>query len=119
MVSAWDLIKEHRFEDARVAADAEYARSGSLLPLRNKVLALLCLREYDKAAALSTAIIDRDSQTDSDYIFLGVSQWLRGQHDAAVASWHAALRTKYADAAGGVEAPLFLYMWRFVWTQGS
>jgi hypothetical protein len=110
MGNAWDLIKTGEFEQACVAADAEHQHSSSLLPLRNKVLALLNLDQHAQAVALSDDIIERNnSDTDSDFIFLGVAHWLQGQNEQAIAAWRRATRTDYTDAAGGVEAPLLLF----------
>jgi tetratricopeptide (TPR) repeat protein len=109
MGNAWDLIKAGEFDQACAAADEEHHRSGSFLPLRNKVLALLNLNQHAQAVALSQNIIERNNgDTDGDFIFLGVAHWLQGQNAQAIEAWRRATRTDYTDAAGGVEAPLLL-----------
>jgi hypothetical protein len=109
MVEVWHLIENGRFDDACVAADKEAAGSTSLLPLRNKVLALLNLERYEEAAQTCREVIRRDgADTDSDFIYLGVACWLRSEYDEAVTAWQSATNTTYTDAAGGVEIPLML-----------
>jgi len=109
MANAWDLIKAGKFDQACAAADQEHDQAGSILPLRNKVLALLNLAEYEQAATLSNFVVQGNGgDTDRDYIFLGVAHWLQGQADEAINAWRQATRTDYTDAAGGVEAHLLL-----------
>jgi len=110
MEDVWDLIKAGRFVEACRAADQEAAEDPSdVLPLRNKVLALLKLGQHQAAAVLCEEIIRRDrGESDSDFIFLGVAFWLQGLFDLAVGAWERGLNTKFTDAAGGVEVPLLL-----------
>ena len=109
MGKAWELVRAGCFEDACAAADEEYAATHSLLPLRNKLCALLSLRRYEDSIALSNRILELDGrQSQTDYLFLGTGLWLSGKHKEATAAWSSGNDTKYADAAGGVEAPLML-----------
>jgi tetratricopeptide (TPR) repeat protein len=106
----WSLIKEGKYEDALGQADREAAETGSLLPYRNKVLALLNLGWHSQAVRQCEEVISLSAgDTDSDYIFLGVAHWLAGEADAAIAAWEGARQAKYTDAAGGIEAPLLLW----------
>ena len=110
MSNAWDLIKAGEFSQACLVADEESTNSGSILPMRNKVIALLNLHKYDEVITLSNLIIQRNNgETDTDSIFLGVAHWLKGQHIDAMSAWHRATKTNYTDAAGGVEAYLLLF----------
>jgi tetratricopeptide (TPR) repeat protein len=109
MSSVWDLIKLGNFEEACALADAEFKENGNIFPLRNKISALLQLNKFDECIRLSEQIISsNDGSTDSDFIFLGVAHWSKGQRDLAVKAWKSGLHTQYADAAGGVEVPLLL-----------
>lgn len=109
-MSVWDLIEIGDFEGACRAADEESTRSPSMLPLRNKIFALLSLKRYQDAVELSRQIIEKTTgRSDSDFIFLGVSQWLLGDRNGAVESWESATGTEFTDAAGGVEVPLLLF----------
>jgi len=70
----WALIEAGQYEQACHLADREAAASPSLLPLRNKVLALLNLRRFDEAEALSKLIIERrGGETESDFTMLGIA----------------------------------------------
>lgn len=110
MSKVWELIKAGSFENACIRADAEWQESKSVLSLRNKVFALLNLGRLEEAGELCRDIIRcRHGDTDTDFIFLGVSQWLLGHFDSAVATWRDGAATKFTDAAGGVEVPLLLF----------
>jgi tetratricopeptide (TPR) repeat protein len=110
MSDVWELVKSGDYDRAVRAADEEFKQTSSVLALRNKVFALLQLRRYDDAANLCSDIIElRQGENDADFIFLGVSYWLRGRVDPAIASWRAASNTKYTDAAGGVGLWLLLF----------
>jgi len=109
MSRVWELVKVGQYTEACTAADEEFAVTGSLLALRNKLFALLSLRRYTEAVSLSREILTHSgSQSQSDWIFLGTGLWLSGNCDNAVDAWRRGCTTKYADAAGGVEAPLAL-----------
>src|SRR4029077_9107686 len=85
-------------------ADQEFSKSSSLLPLRNKVFALLRLRRYGEAARLCEEIIRlRSGEVDSDFIFFGVSRWMDERYGDALNAWQTASDTKFTDAAGGVQ----------------
>jgi hypothetical protein len=110
MSNVWDLIVAGNFEEACHAADREAGESLSILPLRNKVFALLCLWRHQDAVDICEEIIRRQQgDTDSDFIFLGVSLWLLRQLKKAITTWESASQTVYTDAAGGIEVPLLLF----------
>jgi hypothetical protein len=107
--SIGDLIKAGEFQRACVRADAEFEESGNIFPLRNKVIALLQLDKLDETILLSEKIIRLNAgSTDSDFIFLGVARWLKRQPVLAIEVWKTGLKSKYTDAAGGVEIPMLL-----------
>ncbi len=109
MSNVWELVKNGDYEQACLVADEEFKQTSSVLPLRNKVFALLRLKQFADAAALCDRIIAKQhGDTDSDFAFLGTSHWLDGRPDQAIAAWRAATNTTYTDAAGGVEIGLLL-----------
>lgn len=109
MSDVWSLIKAQKFTEACEEADAEFARSGDLFPLRNKVFALLQLNKFKETTSLVQRIIDENQgSTDSDFIFLGVARWLDLDHNGAIQAWHSGKHSKYTDAAGGLEIPMLL-----------
>lgn len=109
MSRVWELTKLERYAEACAAADEDYSKTSSLLPLRNKVFALLGLERYDDAASLCQRIVILDgNQSESDCIFWGTGLWLGGRCDEAVSAWRSGSKTRYSDAAGGVEVPLAL-----------
>lgn len=110
MSNVWQLVKNGKYNEACRVADDEFKVDSSVLPLRNKVFALLRLERYSDAVQLCEEIIMRQhGDSDSDFIFLGTSCWLAGRHDQAIAAWQAASDAKYTDAAGGVEICLLLF----------
>lgn len=110
MNSIWACIRAKRFSEACELADLEFARSGDVFCLRNKVLALLNMGEAKEAVNVSKQIIQLTrGDTDSDYIFLGVAHWIQGETREAVVSWKAGMDSDYTDAGGGVEILLLQY----------
>ena len=110
MSKVWELVKLGKFNEAILAADTEIARSESVLPLRNKIIALLNLERYQDAVILCDRIIERESgESETDFINLGVSYWLQKIPNDAIAAWSRGKKAKYTDAAGGVKIPLLLF----------
>lgn len=110
MASIWQLIKDGHYREACTLADTEYGQQKDALCLRNKVLALLCLGEFEESLQTSQTIIDlTKGTTDSDFIFQGVAHWLSGADGKAIVSWKNGLNCSYTDAAGGIEIPVLLY----------
>lgn len=108
--SAWDLILNKEYREACISADVEYRSTKSLLALRNKVYALLLMKDYSQAIAQSSEIIVLDhGEADSDFLFRGVAHWVMSQSANAISDWKSALSTKYTDASGGCGAPLLLF----------
>jgi len=107
--SPWELLLQGKFDEACQSADQAYESTGSLLHLRNKVFALLNLSRYADAVAVASQVIDStDGESDSDFILMGVGQWLQGCRTEAMATWLKGCSAKFTDAAGGVEIPLLL-----------
>jgi hypothetical protein len=102
-MTVWDMVKNGDYEGACRAADEEFARTASPLPLRNKVFALLCLRRYQEAVSLAQFVRDeQQGEVQTDFLFIGVGCWLQGRQAEAVRAWLGATSAKYTDAAGGV-----------------
>lgn len=109
-LNVWFLIQEGLFQEACKKADLEYEETKNILSLRNKVYALLHLEKYQEAILLSNKIIElRNGETDSDFVFCGIANWLLGNKSEAVQQWHNGESCKYTDAAGGVELQVILY----------
>jgi hypothetical protein len=84
--------------------------SPSLLPRRNKVLALLNLGDLASAERECEMLIaDSRGEVGGDFIFLGVARWLNGQVEGTVEAWRAESKAKFTDAAQGLLAPLLLW----------
>jgi hypothetical protein len=110
VMDVWECLQNGRFVDACDAADKEFADSSSILPLRNKVYALLSLSRFDETIELCNRIITlTHGSTDSDFIMLGVAKWILRQPQEAIETWSGAKNTKYTDAAGGIEIYLLLF----------
>jgi hypothetical protein len=104
------LIKKGEYYEAIKAADDEYAKTGSDLPLRNKVLALLITKRYDDVISTCDYLISKTSgESESDFQFKGVALWNQSKRQEAIDTWRSGLNSKFTDAAGGVEVPLLLY----------
>ncbi len=109
-VSCWDLISQKRFEEACIKADEEYNKTRDEPHLRNKAIALLCLKKYKEVLAIALDLIKlTNGRSDSDYVLAGIANWLVGNYVDAVSVWKSGLDTPYTDAAGGVGIPSLLY----------
>ncbi|MGY4538407.1 hypothetical protein ACVW0P_002827 [Mucilaginibacter sp. UYNi724] len=109
-LSVWSLIEQNKFEDACELADKEYAETGDLLTLRNKVYALFHLHKYIDAISLSDKLIEyRQGDSETDFHFSGIGNWIIGNERQAVADWEQSKKSLYKDAAGGVGTQVFLY----------
>jgi hypothetical protein len=110
IVSCWNLIEQGRYEEACIRADIEYEETKTMLPLRNKVFALLHLKKYKEVINLCKFLIEeRNGETDSDFIFLGIAYWIENEITNAIEIWRKGLESKYKDAAGGIEIPSLMY----------
>lgn len=106
----WTLISENRFQEAIEKADSLYSETNNLSLLRNKLYAVFQLKRYEECIVLSKSIIDlRGGETDSDFIFLGISYWLLGRKNDAISAWKEGEKCKFTDGAGGIELQTFLY----------
>lgn len=108
--SVWQLIQNGFFQEACTKADSEFEQTKDYSVLRNKLYALFHLKNYDECILLSKEIIDLDrGQTDSDFIFLGIAYWLCDRKDIALKIWQKGMKSKYTDAAGGIELQIFIF----------
>jgi hypothetical protein len=106
----WSLIESKEFELASKKADLEFQKTGSLFPLRNKVYALLQLRQYDSVELVSNLLIVRSNgSTSVDFISLGIAYWFQHKRQQALCAWTSGLRANYQDAGGGVIINMILY----------
>jgi hypothetical protein len=106
----WELIQNGDFELAIKKADFEYSETGNELPLRNKVYALFHLKRYEDAILLSQQLIEiRKGESQSDFIFCGIANWLLGKRDEGILIWQQGEQSMYKDAAGGMDLQIILY----------
>jgi len=109
-LDVWELIENGNFEEAAFQADIEFQDTQSVLSLRNKLYALFLMGKYFACQELSNKIIEiRKGETDSDFSFLGIAYWLLSREKEAIAAWKMGEKSKYTDAAGGVELQIFLF----------
>lgn len=109
-MDVWSLIQNGFFEKACEVADSEYEQTGNIFILRNKVYALLHLKQYDEVISLTEFLIkERNGESDTDFIFCGIAYWLTKNYYKAIQIWQSAEDCKYTDAAGGVELQVILY----------
>ncbi len=110
MSSVWNLIKDGRFDEAAALAEQQHAQTNDISPLRNGVLARLNLGDIEGAIEWSQrAVRISNGDTDSDFIFLGVSYWASGKRVEALSAWRDGMPSAYTDAAGGLEPILLQY----------
>jgi tetratricopeptide (TPR) repeat protein len=108
--SCWELIEQKKFEEACIKADEEYLKGKSLLPLRNKVIALMNLKRYEEVITSCQKIIElTNGNTDSEFIYLGMAKWVLNDIESAIDYWRKGLNAYYTDAAGGIIIPALLY----------
>jgi hypothetical protein len=109
-LDVWGLIQNGYFDEACIKADAEFAQTGNILLLRNKIYALFHLRKYEESILLSEQLIKlRGGETDVDFIFCGIANWVLGKKKEAVCLWQRGEQSLYKDAAGGVDLQVILY----------
>jgi hypothetical protein len=109
-MNIWSLIESEEFELASINADLEFQKTGSLLPLRNKIYALLMLRDYDSVEILANILIAKiEGSTSVDFISLGIAYWFRYEKQKALDAWLSALKAPYQDLGGGVIVNTILY----------
>ena len=109
-MTIWELLKNGAFNEACIKADEDFKENQNVLSLRNKVYALFLLKKYKEATQLIEGIIkNTKGESDSDYIFLGIAYWALNEKVEALNAWKAGKRSKYSDAAGGVELQIILF----------
>ena len=110
--TVWSLVKNNEFEKACKMADEGYTETGDMLLLRNKIYALFHLKKYQEIIHLSEALIEIEKSeysSESDFISLGIANWLLGDELKAIEVWQNGQNCIYKDAAGGIEIQVFLY----------
>jgi hypothetical protein len=109
-LGVWALIQNGHFEKACQKADTEYDKTKDILHLRNKVYALMQLKKYEECVILTHQLIKlRNGETDTDFIFCGIANWLLNRREQAKVLWEHAMQCLYSDSAGGLETQVFLY----------
>jgi len=109
-LDVWSLVVHNEFEKACEKADQGYENTGDILDLRNKVYALFHLRKYEDVIHLCKKLIEYEKgESESDFIFWGIANWILGNVDQAIEVWQRAQNSLYKDAAGGVGTQVFLY----------
>lgn len=109
-LDAWSLITNNDFDKACERADEEYRESGNIFPLRNKVYALFHLKKYDEIILITEKCIEaRNGESSSDFISLGIANWVLDNESKAIDTWKQAQNCPYKDAAGGIDTQVFLY----------
>ena len=109
-VDIWELILMGKFQMANDLAQMEFDNSHDVLPLRNKVYALLHLRKYEEVVQLTNKLIETtNGEVDSDFISCGIAHWALGKKEEAITCWRQSQKSKYTDAAGGIEVKVILY----------
>lgn len=105
----WDLIKQNKYEEACQQADVQYNQTENIFPLRNKIYALLNLEKFRECINLCEQLISlRNGETESDFVFAGVSYWLLDDKEMAIQMWKKSQEAKYKDASGGIEVQLLI-----------
>lgn len=108
--SMWELIKAGKFDEAIQLADEDYPLSKDTLTLRNKVFALLHVNKYKDCVEVCRQLIDLTrGEVDKDFIYCGIAYWALDRKREALNTWQKAQKTKYTDAAGGIELQVLLY----------
>jgi hypothetical protein len=106
----WGLIQNGDFEQALRKADFEYAVTRDEFPLRNKVYALFHLKKFEEAVLLNEQLIEiRKGESQHDFIFCGIANWILGRKSEAVLIWQRSEQCIYKDAAGGMDLEIILY----------
>lgn len=109
-ISYWDLSQQKDFYGIYKKANEEYAETKSESSLRYKTGASLHLKRYQDVLENATELIKiSNGRTDTEYIWAGIANWFLGNYADAVEILKKGLKTKYTDAAGGVEIPALLY----------
>lgn len=109
-MDVWELIQHGLFEEASSKADLEFAKTKDIFVLRNKMYALFQLSKYNECFDLGKKIVETtNGQTDSDFIFWGIAAWLMHNKQNAIEIWSNGEKSKYTDAAGGIEIQILLY----------
>lgn len=109
-IDVWNLVQQDLFEEACRVADVEYQNTNREFHLRNKVYALFHLGKYNDAIELIKKIIKlSNGESENDFTFLGIANWILGNKIEAIEAWQQARNCLYKDAAGGLQIEVYLY----------
>ena len=106
----WLIIQNNEFEKAINLIDAQFEATQNYFLLRNKNLALFHLKKYAEVISLSEKLIEyRKGESVTDFINLGIANWILGNTFKAIEGWQQSKKSLYKDAAGGLETEVYLY----------
>jgi tetratricopeptide (TPR) repeat protein len=109
-LDVWSLVQQGLFEEACRIADIEFQNTKKVYHLRNKIYALFHLKNYCGAIeTLENIIKIEEGESESDFKFLGIANWILGDVSKAIDAWQQAQNSLYKDAAGGIGIQVFLY----------
>ena len=110
VLGTWELVIQKRFDEACKRADLDYEKTKDIFSLKNKVFALLNLNKYQETIDLCNCLIEaRQGESESEFQLKGVAYWMLNDTEKAVEIWKEGLKSKFKDAAGGVEIPAMLF----------
>ena len=109
-LSMWDYLRLGDEDQALARVLGHYRDAASVgNALQIGVFYIFVGRYEDAAEHLRAYARSHRVSSASIHNLLGIAEWCQRRTDAAIASWRQALKAGYADAAGGVRAPLLLY----------
>jgi tetratricopeptide (TPR) repeat protein len=106
----WDLLRVGKNDEALVQMRDTYAKDRSASAAMELGVAYLWVGAYQEARQHFDGFIQAyPRHADIIYGMAGVARWCLKDRAGAAEMWHAGLRCKFADAAGGVGLPLLLF----------
>ncbi len=111
VLTEWDLVKQGQFELAYVRMTEDMTKNPDrvLRHIYNRGLCLLHMGRLQEALADFQTRISLRPESASGYVGAGIALWWLGRPWEAVEVWRTATGAKYADGAGGIEAPALLF----------
>lgn len=78
--------------------------------MRNKIYALFNLGKYEEVIQLTKQLMEmQNGESEIDFKVSGIAHCILGKKKEAIEIWQSAQKSKYTDAAGGVELQILLY----------